>query len=313
MIKHGSALILVALVASVAIGCTSSPAAITAPAAPTEAATTTAVAPTPAPPTATPAPPPDTPVPPPAALPPEPAPVEFEAADGQALQGLYYPAASDSAPLLVLVHWVGGDQHDWVEIAHWLQNRGLGGKGEKSAPWLDPSWFPPVPADQSLAVFTFSLRGCDESGCDNWTPDLWLLDAQAAMQAASELEGIDPQRIAAIGASIGADGAIDGCQWLNERQGQAQCAGALSLSPGNYFDVPYAGAVAALDAEKHPAWCLASEGDAESAPTCRSATGDAYRMIIYEGNAHGMMLLKPGLDPDTLETVLDFLALVFGT
>ena len=36
------------------------------------------------------------------------------------------------------------------------------------------------------------------------------------MLKATELEGINPTKIVTIGSSIGADGAVDGCAWLNE-------------------------------------------------------------------------------------------------
>ena len=108
----------------------------------------------------------------------------------------------------------------------------------------------------------------------------------------------------AIGASIGADGAVDAC-------GDG-CLGAMSLSPGSYLLVPYDEAVAEIDGAGKPAWCLAAEGDAESAPACQSASGDHYRMVMYDGSDHGMMLIRPDTDPLTMELVLEFLKLALG-
>jgi dienelactone hydrolase len=59
------------------------------------------------------------------------------------------------------------------------------------------------------------------------------LDAKAATDAASQLEGVDSHQVVAIGASIGADGAADSC-FLHNTQATT-CVGALSLSPGNYL------------------------------------------------------------------------------
>ena len=97
------------------------------------ATSTTAPPPTAAPtetvpPTVAPTEPPATEEPGPVSLPPEPQNIHFQAADGQALEGIYYPALANPAPLVVLMHWAPGDQYDWVEIAYWLQNRGLGGQ-----------------------------------------------------------------------------------------------------------------------------------------------------------------------------------------
>ena len=245
------------------------------------------------------------------ALPPEPQDVEFQADDGQSLQGRFYPPATSPAPLVVLMHWAPGDQNEWNAIAPWLQNRGQA-KASQGNPWLDGSWFPPMLEGQSFAVFTFTFRNC-EGGCKSFTRDAWLLDAQAAMRKATQLEGIDPNHIVVIGASIGADGAIDGCGWLNS-QSLGNCLGALSLSPGDYLTVPYKDAVSALGAEQppKPAWCLYAEGDGESRRACEGAAGDNYRRIKYAGDNHGMYLLQPDVEPGALELILDFLKLTLG-
>lgn len=112
-----------------------------------------------------------------------------------------------------------------------------------------------------------------------------------------------------MGASIGADGAPDGCLLYNQEAGSG-CVGALALSPGNYLGMNYAETVTGL--APHPNWCLASESDGESAPTCASASGDHYRSQIYPGGDHGMMLIAPGLDPLPMILIQEFLELVFG-
>jgi dienelactone hydrolase len=303
MKKSSRLVLLVVLIASIisfSCGPTTGPTPTTVPdstTVPTQSATeVSASTPTEPPPTGVPTP---EGLPP---LPPDPQKVEFEAADGQKLVGTYYPAAVNPAPVVVLMHWAPGDETDWRAIAPWLQNRGLE-VAPDGAPWLEPSWFPPMLEGQSFAVFAFTFRGC-EGGCSGGGPPGWLFDAKAAMKAASELDGVDPMRMAAIGASIGADGAVDAC-------GDG-CLGAMSLSPGSYLRVPYDEAVAEVDGAGKPAWCLAAEGDAESATACQSASGNHYRMVMYEGSDHGMMLIRPDVSPKTLELILEFLQLVFG-
>ena len=240
-------------------------------------------------------------------LPPERQPISFEAADGQALEGYYYPAVTNPAPLIVVMHWAPGDASHWTEVAYWLQNRGLGGSADASDPWNDPSWFPSLPEARSYAVFAFTFRQCGGGGgCQGFEPDGWLEDAEAAMATARELDGVDPDMVVAIGASIGSDGAVDAC-------GEG-CRGALALSPGSYLGVPFAEAVSILDGADppRPVWCLAAEGDGESAPTCEGASGDLYRSFIYEGSAHGMMLIRPESEPDVLGLILGFLELTLG-
>jgi len=245
-------------------------------------------------------------------LPAEPQEIEFQAEDGQSLIGRYYPSAVSPAPLVVLMHWAPGDQNDWAAIATWLQNRGGRASTSGDKPWLDSSWFPALLEGQSFAVFTFTFRNC-EGGCKSFDRAEWLLDAQSAMRIAYGLEGVNPNRIATIGASIGADGAPDGCAWLNT-QFPNSCLGALSLSPGGYLTIPYKDAVSDLGSEQppKPAWCLYAEGDAESAQACEAASGDNYRSVKYSGNHHGMMLVQPELEPSALQIMLDFLKLAFG-
>ena len=247
---------------------------------------------------------------PPAGLPPEPQEISFQAEDGTALQGRYYPAAAPGAPVIVLMHWAPGDMEDWNEIAFWLQNRGLGGSSPNlgAQPWLDPSWFPGMPEGKSYAVFTFNFRGCS-GGCASFERDAWRMDALAALRIARSLEGVDPNRVAAIGASIGADGVVDACAPLNA-EAPGSCRGALSLAPGDYLNVPYADAVGILmqNSPPTPVWCFYATGDAAAVQSCQSASGEAYRTVEWDGVWHGMELIAPDRDPNAMQLILDFLA-----
>ncbi len=249
--------------------------------------------------------------------------VEFQAADGKKLVGYYYPSKYADAPILILMHWAGGDLTDWCKIAPWLQNRadespvnpercanaGAGLPAGMSATWLDASWFPAMNAEVSIAVFAFDFRDYGESESGGaW--DAMKSDVLAAFKAAAGFEGVDKTRMASLGASIGADGAADGCLLYNQEAGSG-CVGAFSLSPGNYLGMNYASVVTDLGAV--PAWCLASEQDRESAPTCKSASGGNYRSEIYAGSDdHGMMLIAPEFEPQPMILIQDFLELVFG-
>jgi len=267
--------------------------------------------PTPVPPTAIPEP---TEVPALEPLPPDPQDVEFEAEDGQVLQGRYYPAAVNPAPMIVLMHWAPGDKESWNEIAFWLQNRSLSGTSPNvgSETWLDPTWFPSMLEGQSFGVFTFTFRGCD-GGCSSFEGDGWRMDALAAMQTARDIEGVDPSRMATFGASIGADGSPDACGPFNDEFGGG-CLGALSLSPGSYLNVPYDHAVTILDEDDppKPVWCFYATGDETSAATCKSASGNHYQFFQWPDGEHGMMLIDPAVEPNAMELILDWLGLVFG-
>jgi len=243
---------------------------------------------------------------PPVSLPPEPQEITFQAEDGQTLSGRYYPAAVDGALLIILMHWAPGTMDDWNEIAFWLQNRGLSGSSPNvgQQPWLDPSWFPAITEGKSYAILTFNFR---KGGREEM-----LLDAQAAFNAARGLQGINPGQIVSFGASIGADGAPDGCVWHNENFGTG-CLGALSLSPGSWLMVPYNEVVDKLGAESppKPVWCFYATDDAQALETCQSVSGDHYRMVEWQGGGwHGMELIDPARDPNALLLIMEWLALL---
>lgn len=247
------------------------------------------------------------------AFPPGPQEVTFQASDEQALTGYYYPAAVNPAPIVVLMHWAGGEKSDWYEIAPWLQNRGLVNPfpNPGTQDWWDPTWFPSLTDDVSYGVFIFSFRGCSpyNTGCIEGTPDQWLLDAQAAMLTATTLEGVDPTRVVSIGSSIGADGAPDACAWLNQQMPDS-CQGALSLSPGNYLNILYTQVVQELGEDQPPvaAWCLADGTEIYICEAAETVGNPAYRSIMIPAGEHGNFLLRPDLDPLPMQLILDFLA-----
>lgn len=244
-------------------------------------------------------------------LPPDPQWIEFESEDGTPLVGVYYPAATNPAPIVVLMHWAGGDKNDWrfVGMASWLQNRGIEIPAPIApAPFDTPYPFPPLPADQSYGVFIFDFRTFGESGGSDEGDlgQLWIADARAAYATALALPGVDPAQMAGIGASIGSDAVVDGCI--------AECLGALSLGPGSYLDMPYDEATAALDALGKPVWCVGAEDDEASVDTCNSASGDLYHTVIYPEGGHAMRLFRVenDLQPPIEAVLLDFLGVVFG-
>lgn len=250
--------------------------------------------------------------------------VEFQADDGKNLVGYYYPSKYSDAPIMILMHWAGGDLTDWCEIALWLQNRrdenpanpeccanaGSGLPAGMPTPWLDSAWFPLMSPEFSVAVFAFDFRDYGESEKGSGDRSKWAKDAKAAFVTTAGLAGVDAARMASLGASIGADGAADGCLLYNQEAGSG-CVGAFSLSPGDYLGMDFAAVM--KDLASTPVWCLAGELDSESALVCEGASGEKYRSVIYPGiNLHGMMLFTPDLEPQPMILIQDFLELVFG-
>ena len=228
--------------------------------------------------------------------------IEFKATDGIDLVGYYYPASIPDAPIILLMHWAGGDQTDWQKngMIDWLQNRSGNTSGMQS-PTHQSVIYTLMPKGVSFAVFSFDFRGFGESS-GAFSQEKGLFDAQGAYERASTLEGIDPNRIAGIGSSIGADGVVDACA--------DGCLGALSLSPGSYLTHSYEDEIQRLNDEKKIVTCVASEGDSYSLDTCEGASGENYQIFIYAGDAHGDQLYQNPPEGFT-QMIFDWLITVF--
>ena len=248
------------------------------------------------------------------ALPGEPVEVSFTSSDGQALSGLHYPSAEVGAPLVVLFHSEMGDASEWHAMAPWLQNRGLRNQFPLTShiPLVDGGWYADMPAAPTYNVFIASVRGCSPhpDGCPNWTPDLWLEDAQAALTTAAALPTVDPDRIVTLGAGMGADAAADTCAWWNTDHPGA-CDGTFTVNPGSYLGITYGEDVAELGAMEPtvPVWCVALS------PTmlglCQGADetdNSAYTTVGIKDTGSGKEVFTPLAIPDPMQTIIDFLA-----
>lgn len=248
-------------------------------------------------------------------------PVEIKTADGRVLEGFYYPSKQEEAPAIVLMHWAPGSMDDWDPIARWLQNQPENSDAPQSgkSAYQDSSWFPEMPAEVSFAVLTFNFGDYGTSQYGGSRESL-VEDARAALQYAATLPGTNSHQVSAIGASIGADGAVDGCYIFNDAGEMGTCVGALSLSPGNYLtrEYSYGQAVEMINLSGYPVWCLAAENDGESPSLCQSIPGSTNQAFIFPGRAHGMDLIDPDLVPSDpavglngLELVQEFLEQVY--
>ena len=242
-------------------------------------------------------------------LPPEPIEIAFTASDGQELRGLYFPASQDPAPILVLLPWSRGNQSEWEEIAYWLQGRGLFVREPNYArTWKSSNWYPERTLEMPLGIFTFDFRSCEaEDGCQAYLPAEWLLDAQAALLTASQLQGVDPDRILAAGASIGADGAVDACAWMNS-SGSGTCLGGFALSPSSSLTIDFRTAVETIAAQETPGivYCLYGSLDDAARETCGIDAAIRSINLGYIEN-HGLELITFTRSPDTLDYLQEFI------
>lgn len=133
-------------------------------------------------------------------------PVEVVTSDGITLAGTFYAPAEPDSPGLVMLHMVERQRGDWDTLARALQAKGY-------------------------AVLTVDLRGHGGSGGSReWTK--MVADAAAAFAWLANRPEIDPARIGFVGASVGANLA------LNFAAGEAGVKTLVLLSPGlNYQGV----------------------------------------------------------------------------
>lgn len=266
-------------------------------------------------------------------LPATPRVVSIALEDGQQLAGVYYPAKVNPAPVVVLMHWAGGTMRDWAAIAPWLQNRAgdspvlasLSDPGPAgSDPWRNPAWFPAMQPETSFAVLVFDYECFGLSDCAV-RDHVWLEDSLSAVKFASRLEGVDPNAIMTVGASIGADGALDSCYLFNEAvaagEAQGNCAGAFSISPGNHLTsgFTYMEGVKALTDMQSTVFCLAAQEEGSTRRLCAKPSATTFHPFIYPGRVHGMELIAPTAaanetaEVNPLQLLLEFLSVSTGT
>lgn len=201
----------------------------------------------------------------------EPLRVTFQSEDGTPLVGTAY-LTSGPAPGVLLMHQNRADKEAWEPLIQALR--------------ADPR-------TAGFAIFAIDFPGHGESG-GSLTDESTLAAARSALAAFRTFNGVDPNRIAMVGASIGADAAVDTCG--------AGCVAAASVSPGSFLGIAYSDALAALLAEKDPpVLCIAASADGASPAICQGGQTvglSDYQVQIYDGDAHGNFLfLAEGLTP----------------
>lgn len=183
-------------------------------------------------------------------------------------------ASSPGSPAIILLHMLGRTRTDWDSVAKWLQGKGY-------------------------TVMTLDLRGHGQS-TGNWeefTPEDFnkmTLDV-AAVKSVLQHQKADVTRLAIIGASIGANIA------LNYAVKDSDVKTVILLSPG----LEYRGIKLDVQFNK-PFLVVASSEDKYSAQSSQQvANKNSYaKLVMYKNAGHGTnMFGKTELAP----TMLDWL------
>ncbi len=196
--------------------------------------------------------------------------VTFTSTDGVKLVGTFYTPVTANAPGLVLIHMVARQRTDWDELASLLQSQGF-------------------------AVLTFDLRGHgDSSGSRDWTK--MTEDVAGAYRFLIDQPGVDSRRIGLVGASIGANLAV------NFAAAERGVKAIVLLSPG----LDYRGVKTEAAMQQYgdrPVFLAASRTDAYAAQSVATlgevATGEK-KAKIYDDAGHGTQMLGKSSDLSSL-------------
>lgn len=193
-------------------------------------------------------------------------PMQFTASDGLVIAATYYGAAKRPAPGVLLLHMLGGRKEDWSKFAILLNMAGYN-------------------------VLAIDLRGHGMTGGDlDWTKAPG--DVKSVIEQFRVLSSMLPDKIYIVGASIGANLALNVCADVSV------CKATVLLSPGlDYEGIQTADAMARYGAR--PVLIVASKDDSpsakDSAALDKIAKGD-QRLQIYAGLAHGTALFDAHAD-----------------
>jgi pimeloyl-ACP methyl ester carboxylesterase len=200
--------------------------------------------------------------------------IDLETGDGVRIRGTHYAPGLGQAPGVVLLHMLGRQRSDWDAFARQLQEAGY-------------------------AVLAIDLRGHGESeGRRDW--QAMTQDAESAIAYLRSRPEIDGDRIALIGASIGANIV------LNAAANDPQIKGAALLSPGlDYRGVTTEDAVKMLG--DRPLLIVASEEDSYAADSARTLAdmADSAQLLMLSQQGHGTRML--GKDNGLESAILDWL------
>lgn len=203
--------------------------------------------------------------------------VEVEGTDGLKLVGtLYTPGDSPSPwPVVILLHMMWGDRSSWEDFAIQL-------------------------TDAGFSVFAVDMRGHGDTGGEvDW--DLAGNDLQQVWNSLGARPEIDEDRMAVLGASIGANLAlVTGADNSNVRT-------IVLLSPGlNYAGVETRDPL--LTYGERPVLIVASQEDtyaADSSGRLEEIALGETRLVMYQGAGHGLHMFER--EPELADLIINWL------
>ncbi len=203
--------------------------------------------------------------------------IEIEAEDGLSLVGTFYApdGQSSPAPGVILLHMLWSDRSSWENFAMQLHEAGY-------------------------AVLAMDFRGHGETGGDvDW--DKAVADVQSTWDYLEEIQAVDNERRAIVGASIGANVALSAAAL------EPAVRTVVLLSPGgDYAGVKTHNPMIAYG--ERSVLIAASEQDSYAADSSLRLEGLAAgkaELIMYPGSGHGTIMLER--EPDLPDLIISWL------
>ena len=220
--------------------------------------------------------------------------VSFTASDGVSIQATFsHPKGRARVPAVILLHQLAGERYAWNALAQKL-------------------------TENNYAVLAIDLRGHGDSTMFGETTRTYkdftdadygamIRDVRAAAAYLRDRKDVNGDRLALIGASIGANLSL---QYAAE---DMQVRTVVLLSPGlNYRSLKTLPYVDGYD--KRALFMVVAEGDAYSFESCRQVKEAAeqaspLKLKVYKGDDHGTALLRTheGLDEIIIAWLLNHL------
>jgi len=222
---------------------------------------------------------------------PSPSDTTLTTSDGYRIASTLYLAKASHPAGLILVHMLGSDRSQWEAFARRAQNEGytslaidLRGHGESVSPNGD-----------SVSYKSFET--------EDWLGALQDIDAA---KAALLQHGADPENLAVVGASIGANLA------LRYAIDHPDIQAVVMLSPGlDYYGIQTEPDIRAYS--KRPSLMLTTTGDSYSATSCKTlkALSPGFcELREYDGSAHGTDILDA--EPLSVDQIFLWLSHIVG-
>lgn len=205
------------------------------------------------------------------------------------LVGDFYAPGDSTRPTLILLHMLGRDRTTWAPLITEARQRGYGIlamdlRGHGASMKTDDG--------QVIPYSKFDKQG----PANEWNS--MVDDVSETVKFLEEKKKIAPEKIGLVGASIGANVA------LNYFVGDSRLWGVLALSPGlNYRDVE---TLSAMDrVSMRPVLLVATKGDSYSFESCQTLKARAEKanavegkkagvgFLALQGDEHGTNLLSP--------------------